>query len=126
MVQKIMGMWGFNMETNGVKGMYVNTTTNPVLLYSERDGVQSWRLDSDVKASVDKVRISAKAYALAWSGVRVADSEMRYVVAEIGEIPEAVLHADYEYVTAKGCNQLTLLFPDSICKCNARLRVGRL
>ncbi len=102
MVQKIMGMWGFNKETDGVKGMYVNTTTNPALwLYGERGGVQSWRLDSDAKASANKVRTSAKAYALAWSGVRVADSDMRYVVEEIGEVPEAVLYADYAYVAAE-------------------------
>ena len=103
MSKKIAGLWGFNKEADNVKGMYVDTTaTTSLWLYVERDGVQEWRLDSGVKPSAAKVRTSAKAYALAYDGVRVSDNEMRYVVEEIGEIPEAVLHDDYSHVPAQG------------------------
>lgn len=106
MARKIAGLWCFNKEPGDVKGMHVNTTEHVSLwLYVERDGVQEWRLDSGVGCSANRVRTTAKAYALAWSGVRVDDSEMRYATAEIGEIPEAVLHDDYEYVPAENDTQ---------------------
>lgn len=106
MARKIAGLWCFNKEPGDVKGMHVNTTEHVSLwLYVERDGVQEWRLDSGVGCSANRVRTAAKAYALAWSGVRVDDSEMRYATAEIGEIPEAVLHDDYEYVPAENDTQ---------------------
>lgn len=106
MARKIAGLWCFNKEPGGVKGMHVNTTEHVSLwLYVERDGVQEWHLDSGVGCSANRVRTAAKAYALAWSGVRVDDSEMRYATAEIGEIPEAVLHDDYEYVPAENDTQ---------------------
>lgn len=106
MARKIAGLWCFNKEPGDVKGMHVNTTEHVSLwLYVERDGVQEWHLDSGVGCSANRVRTAAKAYALAWSGVRVDDSEMRYATAEIGEIPEAVLHDDYEYVPAENDTQ---------------------
>lgn len=106
MARKIAGLWCFNKEPGDVKGMHVNTTEHVSLwLYVERDGVQEWHLDSGVGCSANRVRTAAKAYALAWSGVRVDDSEMRYATAEIGEIPEAVLRDDYEYVPAENDTQ---------------------
>ena len=106
MARKIAGLRCFNKEPGDVKGMHVNTTEHVSLwLYVERDGVQEWHLDSGVGCSANRVRTAAKAYALAWSGVRVDDSEMRYATAEIGEIPEAVLHDDYEYVPAENDTQ---------------------